>query len=87
MKKTFLLLLLLLLSFETRAACKKFAHDLSGKLISTRCGSQSGICLPAAPCLGRPQLRQNSDRRTLPEFWRAMAERTIYIQQKSKRLP
>ncbi|MDY4840911.1 MAG: hypothetical protein SO314_00915 [Alphaproteobacteria bacterium] len=39
MKKTFLLLLLLLLSFETRAACKKFAHDLSGKLISTRCGS------------------------------------------------
>ena len=39
MKKTFLLFLLLLLSFETQAACKKFAHNLSGKLISTRCGS------------------------------------------------
>ena len=38
MKKTFLLFLLLL-SFETQAACKKFAHNLSGKLISTRCGS------------------------------------------------
>lgn len=41
MIRILLLLLFLLYSPQTQAECKKFAHDLNGKLMSVRCGSSN----------------------------------------------